>query len=117
MTDSPISIAEFRAKRAKGSRARKPLYFQREELSSIMQVYSRYVAAGQWRDYAIDFAPGVAVFSIFKSAHEQPMYTVAKRLGPSGKGREFVVHEGAKPIKKSENLADVLRALDIKVNN
>jgi hypothetical protein len=117
MSDQPISIAEFRAQRAKGSRARKPLYFQRDELSSIMQIYSRYVAAGHWRDYAIDFAPGVAVFSIFKSTHEQPTFTVAKRLGPSGKGREFVVHEGVKPIKRSENLADVLRALDIKVKN
>ena len=117
MTDRPISVAAFRAERAKGSRARKPLYFQRDELSSIMQVYSRYVAAGQWRDYAIDFAPGVAVFSIFKNAHEQPMFTVAKRLGPSGTGREFVVHEGLRPIKRSENLSDVLRALDIKVKN
>ena len=108
---APVSLAEFRA--AKGNKARKPLYFAREELAAIMQLYSRHVAQGRWRDYAIDFAPGLAVFSIFKNAHEQPLYSIAKRVGPSGKGREFVVHEGKKPLKKSQHLADIIRVLDI----
>ena len=111
--NAPISFAEFRNAQAKSARAKRPLYFQREELSAIMQSYSRKVMAGQCKDYSIDFAPGLAIFAMYKNAHEMPLFTVAKRVGPSGKGREFVLHEGKRPLKKSADIKDVLRILDL----
>ena len=39
------------------------LAFDRSELSMILNVYGRMVAAGKWRDYAIDHRRDRAVFS------------------------------------------------------
>jgi len=39
--------------------------FDRRELAQILRVYGRMVAAGEWRDYAIDFLSDRAVFRYF----------------------------------------------------
>ena len=56
-----------------------PVSFHRSELSRILDVYSRRVAAGEWRDYAIDQLPGRAVFSIFRNSLDRPVFTITKR--------------------------------------
>ena len=40
--------------------------FDRQELRQLLDVYSRRVASGEWKDYAIDMGNGSAVFSIFR---------------------------------------------------
>ncbi len=50
--------------------------FNRRELDLILRVYGRMVAAGEWRDYAIDFLKERAVFSIFRRASEVPIYRI-----------------------------------------
>src|SRR5664279_2001525 len=52
--------------------------FDRLELNRILGLYGRMVAAGEWRDYAIDFLRDRAVFSIFRHASEVPIYRVEK---------------------------------------
>src|SRR5258705_6549365 len=42
--------------------------FDRRELNRIFSLYGRKVAAGEWRDYAIDFLKDRAVFSVFRRA-------------------------------------------------
>src|SRR5690349_5790440 len=53
--------------------------FDRRELHHILTIYGRMVAAGEWRDYAIDFLDDVAVFSIFRRTSEMPLFRVEKR--------------------------------------
>ena len=48
--------------------------FSRRELRRILDLYGRKVAAGEWRDYAIDFFRDRAVFSVFRRASEVPLY-------------------------------------------
>src|SRR5262252_5957540 len=48
--------------------------FDRRELSRIFGLYGRKVAAGEWRDYAIDFLKDRAVFSVFRRTAEVPIY-------------------------------------------
>ena len=42
------------------------LYFSKNELSKILNLYSKGVSRGQWKDYAIDFNKNNAFFYIFK---------------------------------------------------
>ena len=42
--------------------------FSRRELDRILSLYGRKVAAGEWRDYSIDFLRDRAVFSVFRRA-------------------------------------------------
>ena len=53
--------------------------FDRAELSRILDLYGRMVAAGHWRDYAIDLGRDVAVFSAFSRATERPEFRIEKR--------------------------------------
>jgi hypothetical protein len=52
--------------------------FDRHELDRILNLYGRKVAAGEWRDYAIDFLKDRAVFSIFRRSSEVPLYRIEK---------------------------------------
>ena len=52
--------------------------FDRHELRALMQLYGRQVASGEWRDYAMDFLPDLAVFSVFKRANEVPVFRLEK---------------------------------------
>ncbi len=94
-----------------GRKATRPLCFTRTELLAILGLYSRRVIAGEWRDYAIDVRPGIAVFSIFRHASDQPLYAVAKlRRGGSG-SMEFAVYCKGERLTRSSRLDDVLDAL------
>src|SRR4029078_9133977 len=52
--------------------------FERRELDRILSLYGRMVAAGEWRDYAIDFLKDRAVFSVFRRSSEMPIYRIEK---------------------------------------
>jgi len=62
------------------------IHFHRTELSPIISLYGRMVAAGEWRDYGISSLKEVAIFSIFRRAAEHPIYTIEKR--PKLKGKQ-----------------------------
>ena len=47
--------------------------FERRELDQILRVYGRMVAAGEWRDYAINFLTDRAVFCAFRRSSERPL--------------------------------------------
>src|SRR5690349_19071075 len=53
--------------------------FDRRELNEILALYGRKVAAGEWRDYAIDFDRDKAVFSVFRRTSEMPLYRIEKQ--------------------------------------
>lgn len=87
-------------------------YFRRSELSSILNSYSSRVSSGEWRDYALDHIEGAAVFSIYRSSQEKPLYMIEKqRL--KGKNRQvFILRDRRKIIRKAAKLNDVLDYLD-----
>jgi len=87
--------------------------FDRAELTRILTVYGRMVAAGEWRDYAIDFRDDVAVFSIFRRTAEMPLFRVEKR--PKLRDRQgmyAVIAATGHILKRGHELAQVLRVFD-----
>lgn len=90
--------------------------FNRHELSSILTVYGRMVAAGEWRDYAIDALRDVAVFSIFRRAAEHPIYRVEKRPRLAQRqGAYAVIGMDGRVLKRGRELQPVLRVFDAKL--
>lgn len=89
--------------------------FTRSELTRILGVYGQFVAAGEWRDYAIDHLVDAAVFSIFRQTSEMPMYRIEKRPKLARKQGAFVVVAMSGAIlKRGHDLAQVLRVFDRK---
>ncbi len=90
--------------------------FHRTELSVILGLYGRMVAAGEWRDYGISHLKDVAVFSIFRRAAEQPMYRIEKRPKLAGKqGMYSVIGMDGRILKRGHDLRAVLRVLERKL--
>lgn len=90
---------------------RRPVYFTQRELQTLLCEYARRVQRGEWRDYAIDHRPGMAVFSVFRSSRERPVYSVTKIGGPHEDAMRFVVTQGRERLRSGKTLAEVLPAL------
>lgn len=87
--------------------------FSKGELSQILSVYGARVQRGEWRDYAIDSLPDMAVFSIFRSSHEKPLYSVTKISSRSLiKPARYVVYSGSEALKQSASLSEILTFLE-----
>ena len=88
--------------------------FSRGELSLILGVYGRHVQRGEWRDYAIDSLPDMAVFSVFRSSKENPIFSIAKIPSRSPlKPSQYAVFDAAnETLKKSSSLSDVLEVFN-----
>ncbi|MFN3744616.1 MAG: DUF2794 domain-containing protein [Hyphomicrobiaceae bacterium] len=90
--------------------------FNRRELLAILDVYGRQVAAGEWRDYAIDHGRETASFSIFRRASECPIYRIEKTPKLARKqGAYSVVSATGLILKRGNELDRVLAAIDKKV--
>ena len=90
--------------------------FNRLELNRILNLYGRMVAAGEWRDYAIDFLKERAVFSIFRRASEVPIYRVVKDPSLARKqGAYSVVGASGQVLRRGHELERVLLVIDRKL--
>ena len=90
-----------------------PVTFSRRELDRILGLYGRMVAAGEWRDYAIDFLKDRAVFSVFRRSSEMPIYRIEKnpRLARR-QGAYSVISATGHIVRRGQELDRVLGALD-----
>ena len=83
------------------------------ELDAILAVYARRVAAGEWRDYALEMSRDRAVFSIFRRTTEIPLYRIEKNVRqPRHQGPYSVVAATGLVVKMGRDLRAVLAALD-----
>ncbi|HTQ33425.1 MAG TPA: DUF2794 domain-containing protein [Stellaceae bacterium] len=87
--------------------------FSRRELDRILSLYGRKVAAGEWRDYAIDFLKDRAVFSVFRRASEFPIYRIEKNPRLARRQGAFsVISATGHILRRGQELDRVLSALD-----
>ncbi|MFV0358645.1 DUF2794 domain-containing protein [Tropicimonas sp.] len=90
--------------------------FDRAELSMILGLYGRMVAAGEWRDYGISCLRELAVFSIFRRTAETPLYRIEKRPRLRlRQGMYAVVGMDGQILKRGHDLKAVLRVLERKL--
>lgn len=87
--------------------------FNRRELDRLLNLYGRMVAAGEWRDYAIDFLKDRAVFSVFRRTSEMPLYRIEKNPKLARKQGAFsVISSTGLIVRRGPELDRVLRAID-----
>lgn len=87
--------------------------FDRLELMRIMDLYGRMVAAGHWRDYAIDLGREAAIFSAFRRAAERPEYRIEKC--PALRNRQgmwALIGEAGAVLKRGHELVGVLAPVE-----
>jgi hypothetical protein len=91
------------------------VFFERRELDAILRLYGRMVAAGEWKDYAIDGGREAATFSVFRRATEHPLYRIEKRPALARRqGAWAVLAPGGLILKRGQDLEAVLKVFDRK---
>ena len=90
------------------------LYFSKDELAKILNMYSKGVSNGEWKDYAIDFNKNDAFFYIFKHSLAAPECILNKSLERK-KRKVFYNLKSKNNIKKYENLDLLLSSLNRKI--
>ena len=89
------------------------VFFDRAELSQILRLYGRMVAAGEWRDYAIDGLKESAVFSVFRRTAENPLYRIEKRPALARRqGAWAVIGQHGVVLRRGQELDQVLKFFD-----
>ena len=90
------------------------LYFSKDELAKILNLYSKGVSSGEWKDYAIDFNKNNAFFYIFKHSLAAPECTLNKSVERK-KRRVFYNLKSKNQNKKYENLDLLLSSLNRRI--
>ena len=87
--------------------------FDRTEMSRILDLYGRMVAAGHWRDYALDLGAEAAVFSAFRRATERPEIRIEKRPALRlRQGQWALFGEAGMVLKRGHELGPVLAPIE-----
>ena len=109
----PISFPGDRGRSGRLRSQSQRVTFERRELDRILSLYGRKVAAGEWRDYAIQFLKDRAVFAVFRRAAEMPLYRIVKDPDLARRqGAYAVVAASGRVLKRGHDLDRVLRAID-----
>jgi hypothetical protein len=87
--------------------------FTRFELSRIIDLYGRMVAAGLWRDYAVEFGRDHAAFWVFRRTAERPEYRIEKWPALRNKqGMWALVGENGAVLRRGHELGPVLAPVE-----
>jgi hypothetical protein len=112
-TDPSQSLGGGTPVRTASAPTQNQVTFSRRELKRILDLYGRKVAAGEWRDYAIDFLKDRAVFSVFRRSSEVPIYRIEKN--PKLERRQgvySVISASGLVVRRGHELDRVLHSID-----
>ncbi len=96
-----------------GGKAGEQTGFDRAELNRIVDLYGRMVAAGLWKDYAIEFGRDAAAFWAFRRSAERPEYKIEKRPALRHKqGMWALIGENGQVLRRGHELGPVLAPVE-----
>ena len=108
LTDSPMKI-ELLDKNL--------IFFSKPELTKILNLYSKQVSKGIWRDYALDSKTDTAIFSIYRHTHDKPLYQIIKISHKGFRNKpEFFIKNEVNVINKSYELLTILSKFEKKLS-
>ncbi len=91
------------------------VFFERLELDRLLRFYGRMVAAGEWRDYALDALPDRALFSVYRRTSEAPLFRIEKRPDEARRqGAYSVKAVDGRVLRRGHDLARVIAVLEPK---
>ena len=77
---------------------------------------ARLVAAGIWRDYAMDFGSDAASFCAFRRAAERPQVRIEKRPALRSKQGMWALYgEAGQVLKRGHEISSILAPLERKL--
>ena len=93
------------------------IFFSKHELTSILNLYSKQVSKGFWKDYALDSTGNTAIFSIYKHSQDKPIYQIIKKSIKGFRNMpDFFITKDKEIINKSREISIILSKFEKKLS-
>ena len=90
-------------------KSEKELFFVKEELQTILDLYSKMVSNGAWKDYGLSSGSREVSFDVYQRTSDKPVFRILKNLKPIYFNEKFLVKDkNSRIIEKSENLNQLI---------
>ena len=91
---------------------KKDIFFKKNELKLILNLYAKMVSSGEWKDYSLNISKKEVSFNVYQRASEFPAYKITKNLKPSNLNEKYLIKDGQnKIINSSENLDHLIKKI------
>ena len=88
----------------------KNIFFKKEELQLILNLYAKMVSSGDWKDYGLSISKREISFNVYRRASEVPVYKITKNLKPRNINDRYLIKDGKnKIIKNSYSLTNLIK--------
>ena len=88
---------------------KKDIFFNKNELKLILNLYAKMVSGGEWKDYGLSISKKEVSFNVYQRTSEIPSYKITKNLRPKNEVEKYLVKDSQnKIINKSENLQNLI---------
>ena len=91
---------------------KKDIFFKKNELKLILNLYAEMVSGGEWKDYGLSISKKEVSFNVYHRASEFPAYRITKNLKPKNEGEKYLVRDSQNNIiNNSENLEKLIKKI------
>ena len=88
------------------------IFFNKSELQLILNLYSKMVSNGEWKDYGLSISKREVSFNVYHRASEFPAYKITKNLRPRNKNEKYLIKDSQnRIINNSENLENLIKKI------
>ena len=90
----------------------KNIFFNKNELRLILNLYAQMVSRGDWKDYGLSITKKQVSFNIYHRTSDVPIYKITKNLSPKNKNEMYLIKNSKNHIiKSSENLENLIEKI------
>ena len=91
---------------------KKEVFFNKNELQLILNLYARMVSNGEWKDYGLSILKKEVSFDVYKRTAECPAYKITKNLKPKNESEKYLVKDSQnKIINNSSSLQKLIKKI------
>ena len=88
---------------------KKDIFFKKQEIQLILNLYARMVSSGEWKDYGLTISKKEVSFNIYYRTSEFPVYKITKNLKPKNESEKYLIRDSKNNIiKKSDSLQGLI---------
>ena len=89
---------------------KKDIFFNKNELKLILNLYAQMVSGGDWKDYGLSISKKEVSFNVYHRTSEYPVYKITKNLKPKNQNEKYIIKDSQnKIIGQSENLESLIK--------
>ena len=92
--------------------AKRDIFFNKNELKLILNLYAEMVSGGEWKDYGLSISKREICFNVYHRTSDYPAYKIAKNLNSKNVTEKYLIKDSKnKIIRNSGNLENLINSI------